>query len=329
VKRLGDWPRPLLAADYERACEQVVARLAGIPGLIAVYRLGSWGVPGISDLDLAAVFEDGVVCRQNPLRGLRGREAYIVTHGLLGCSRSHFAAAAKHSGLWGFEHLRGERLPFPRSFDEGRWEAELKEQLALEFLLRLYVNQLLERAYGAHRVRGFLLQARGARCDLRLLEVREGALHSAVEEVEDARARWFRERPSEGEVLGMIDGFFGALEDFLARRLKQTPLAVAAKRSFAPAANILLCPGKRLQTVHRGRTLPSFLTARSKKLFNLQHRWNRFVVDLPMREATSNALLAKVRSDAAALAYNARHLPCFAPLKSPLHLRAPGGGDGS
>jgi hypothetical protein len=53
-------PLPVAHADYISATERIAARVADISAQIALYRFGSIGCPGISDLDFLCVVPDGM-----------------------------------------------------------------------------------------------------------------------------------------------------------------------------------------------------------------------------------------------------------------------------
>src|SRR4051794_19503199 len=57
--RLTRWPRPISPNEYVSAASELEEALTTVPGAVAVYRFGSIGAPGISDLDRIVVVEDG------------------------------------------------------------------------------------------------------------------------------------------------------------------------------------------------------------------------------------------------------------------------------
>jgi hypothetical protein len=50
-------PRPILLSAYERALDRFVHRVSQVPGVLAIYQIGSISCPGISDIDLIVVVD--------------------------------------------------------------------------------------------------------------------------------------------------------------------------------------------------------------------------------------------------------------------------------
>ena len=61
-----DYPKFVPRAEYDKAIDRMVEKLKKIQGIVSVYQIGSINDPGISDIDLVAVFEDKISCNIDP-----------------------------------------------------------------------------------------------------------------------------------------------------------------------------------------------------------------------------------------------------------------------
>jgi hypothetical protein len=78
-----DLPRRVPAGAYETAAVKISSALSREPGVHSVFQFGAVKVPGISDLDLVAVFEPGRTrLMVDPTAGLDDNERYTLMHGL-------------------------------------------------------------------------------------------------------------------------------------------------------------------------------------------------------------------------------------------------------
>jgi hypothetical protein len=101
--------------------------------------------------------------------------------------------------------------------------------------------------------------------------------------------------------------------------LPQHPLQLPASARLRVNANTALVPAAAVAFRRRGIALPALLTASSRRLFNLQNRFNRFDFSVPIQRAVPLVLAARQAAVAAAIAYNATHLPHLTPASVPLY----------
>jgi hypothetical protein len=320
--RLTDHPWPVDREAYVIAVERMVNRLSAWPGLAALYQIGHVSTPGISDLDLIAVFQDDATCLRNPREGLSRTERYLFVHDLFGARLSHFIRAAQVTCFHNYQLLWGSApadLPPPPD-DSDR--AQLQQQIALEYLVRAYVSLSVELTYGIVKIRNLFLHTRALLYDCEFLGVTTGPLLDSIKVLVDRRTRWF-EAPPPPAVLGReILDLHAALGEFLADILRRRPLFLPGRAEHRVAGNLRLAAGDRLVMHHRGVRLPRRLAFLGRRYFNLQHRLNRFEFVLPFQTRDLPRTIQKVfevqhelRED------NRRHLPCFMPLTSSLTLQ--------
>jgi hypothetical protein len=295
---------------YDQAVSLVVERLGGNPGIAAVYTVGSISIPGISDVDLLVVFEDGVRCDLDPLAHLIGPLRYPFTHGLFGVPRWYFADAVRYGFYPNLRLLQGSELDVGSPLGEQDRRA-LEVQLALEYLVENYISRSVEHAYRALNVRGLLLSAHAIRLDLQLLGIESGRLHDLVAQVGEWRKTWF-ERDGLDALVPWFRELVAELRQALELLLEAHPLYLPEGDGVRYARHIRVCPGADLRMRHRGLVLPPWVTNLGQRLVRLQNRFNRFEFDLPVTARAATAHLEnRCRLAAVATRYNLRHLPHF------------------
>jgi hypothetical protein len=318
-----DRPRYVAPADYDaavaRMCDTVLLRL---PGVRAVYQIGGVSTPGISDLDMVAVFDDDASSTVDPLAGLPAGDRYLFVHALYGCTVSQLPRILRYTAFHNYRHLRGEELPLSAAAGlDAREQQHLKTQIALEFLVRMYVNCVVQEAYRLVKLRGYFLQVKAIRYDLEFLGVEGGALAEVTDELIAARSSWFTRPADDATLARLTAAFLAALGDFLDQALARHVLYLEQERVFTLAPRMTLRPGPRLGCRRRGPRLPAWLGRISPKWINLQNRFNHFdftvpatAIDLPPSVAGRFELIRDLR------AHNAARLPRFATLTSSLNL---------
>ena len=316
-----DYPRYVPPDGYERAIERILERLRRVKGLVSVYQVGGVDAPGISDIDLLAVFEEDAVVTWDPRAGLSRDDRYLFMHRLLGVSRRHFSEAQRYT-LYHHYRLRwGEALPLGGS-DFGPVEvAQLKRQIALEFLVWNYVAKAVDKAYGMASVRELLLTVYALRHDMEYLAVVEGSLFDLIRQVVAWRHVWF-EKPLDGDALNAwFAAFYPALHAFLTVALDDQKLFIPAWASPRYAPHIRLVRGETLACAHRGIMLPlgTPLPPRAYRL--TMHALNRFRFTIPATDRAGDVLQDRFRVLRTVTIHNGARLKRFDSPGSALTLR--------
>lgn len=317
--RLIDPPRYVAPEAYVQARDAMVRHLQAQPGLVALYQIGSVATPGISDIDLVAVFEDESACGADPRGGRSAAERYLFTHALFGSSRTLFRQAQRYTFFSNYHLLWGEDVkataPTPAPSDV----APLQAQIALEYLVRLHATLTVQRCYGVLKVRSLLLHVKGVRFDLAFLRRSEGALPALTEEISAWRDRWFSRPPSAAEVAAGVDGFAAALEACLREEMAARRFHLAGAGPWRVARSVWLARGAALGARRDGLRLPPALGVLGRRYLSLQNRLNRFTFTLPVATDEAPAVLAARFGLLRQMAhYNRRHLPHFGVLAASL-----------
>lgn len=307
-------------AAYERAMSAMITKLQDYYPVVSIYQIGGIATPGISDIDMLAVFNDEAECRDDPLRELSRDDRYMFCHGLYGASRSSFFRAQRYSFFHNYRLLCGDPLAIDSSERSPGETRDLKAQVALEYLLRWHISLAVEMTYGIARVRGFLLHAKAARIDLEFLETSSGPLWELLEKVVSWRSSWFVDEPEADSICVQMTAVFRELGEFLAEVLARRRLFVNPPREIRLARHIRLRPAEQMDWSHCGPPLPPLFHGLGRRYFNLQNRFNRFAFDIPMKGQDSAILAEYSHFNEEIGIYNKRNLPCFMPLSSSLNI---------
>ena len=306
--KLVDFPHYVAVERYDAIRDSVISRLLEQAGISAVFQVGSVGTPGISDIDLMVLFDEGVRCAFNALTGLDKEARYLFNHNPFGTSRERFDGVDRftffhnYKLLWGDEPSHDARLT-----DEGLISI-LKAQTALEYLLKMYTHMTVERTYGIIKVRGLLLHIKALMYDLEFLGVTSGPVHDALRQIIDWRNNWFEAQPSKMELLDWHRRFYELLHGFLLEQFYRNSFYLPFGQ-VRLSMNMTLRKAKCFSSQHGGFTLPSVFGFLGRKYFNIQHRWNRFDFDVPMVSEGPDILVDRHNFLVDTARYNAQYLP--------------------
>jgi len=118
--KLCDLPLPLTSGHYEEASQEFCQNvLAGSPEA-SVYRFGSVSTPGISDIDMVAVFPDGVSVRMSDMSEKRLKPIYrkLFVHGPVVVTKSQFRQLPLFYPNVSVQHFVGPQLEIDPLNDE-------------------------------------------------------------------------------------------------------------------------------------------------------------------------------------------------------------------
>lgn len=289
---LVDLPRRTESAAYEEALGRLTRRLAAHPGIRAVWQVGSVSAPGISDLDVVAVFEPDASYPEDPLKDLPPIDRYVFVHAPYAVTTEHWDEAARltffhnYRLLWGAGDM-GKLEPLPA---EAR--AQLQRQVALEYLAQIFVSLSVEQTYGIVKVRNLFLHAKAMLYDCEFLGIERGPFRDAVDGLVRLRMDWFVNRPSLASVRAGILTLHRELGRQLADSLSQAAMYLPARPDHRLARHVRLVSDAKFEVKHSGWVLPALLGRLGRRYFNAQHRLNRFEFHLPFRTDTPPEVIA-------------------------------------
>lgn len=315
-----DQPHPVADSFYVQSLEAMVERLK-VTGLIrTIYQIGGVSSPGISDLDMVVVFKHGASTAQNFLSGLNAEERYLFIHNLYGISEDHFAAAEKFAFYNRYQLLWGEDVQTNIRLPESDIEA-MKIQIALEYMLKMYITIQVQHSYRVLRMRDILLHVKALDYDLEFLGITSGPVKGWVNRVMEWRKNWFSAAPSHIELIHWWEGFFHDFNVLLVDILNKNRFYLPSQESYRIAKNISLLPSEsHVSTMRNGFILPAVFTFLGKKYFRLQNRLNQFQIQFPVKSTHIPDVLEKrFQFEQTIVDYNKHFLPHFLPITSSLH----------
>lgn len=315
--RLIDIPAVADMSRYEKAILKATELLSVLPEVRSIYQIGGVSAPGISDIDLLVVFKDKLSCGYSLHERLTQEEKYLFVHQLYGVSEDYLSNPLSTIFFGDFRLLFGPDL-ITKSKTSILNVEELHRQVAVEFLLKMYMVMDVQKAYRMIKARAFMLEAHGLKYDLQFLKITSGKLVDAVNDVIKLRADWFNGMDMEERLIDIFERIFNGITEVL------STVAVEGK-IFLPengplrSGNVLIRPGDALRMSRKGLIVPT--PFEGKKRFNFLHRINRFTLSLPFnRHVIPDSLKERFQFCDDLRKYNLIHLPDFLPLVSSLKL---------
>ena len=317
--RFTDYPHEVPLSAYETALASMSQRLIDSGAVITVYQSGGVSNPGISDLDMIAVFKNDLKVDRNFLDGLSQVERYLFIHNLYGVSENNFGEAQIYAFYYNYKFLSGQELTVD-SINKSPHQL-LKRQVALEFLLKFFITLELQKAYGVIRLRDLLLHIKALQYDLEFLGIKDGTVYECVTEVLQWRTNWFNVHPAESYINKWMSRFYPALSDLMVHAFGDHSFYLPSQPAYRISKNIQLVPSSgKAMMVRKGFLLPAQLSSFGKKYFRLQNRLNSFDVRVPIHtDNIPDVLGKKFQYEKKIIDYNKKFLPYFLPLTSSLH----------
>ncbi len=316
---LVESPHSVPLREYDDELSHMAEWLLQFPEVCSVYQVGSVAAPGISDLDLVVVFQDDQKFAVQPLNSLTPSGKYLFIHNLYGCSKNQFAQAQRFSFFGTFKLLAGEK--FPEHSTISNLSNSLKTQVALEFLVKMYVNLILQIEYKTLKARSLLLHVKGLLFDLEFLGVQSGSLYNCIQDCMEIRKKWFDRENSAAALINWVDRFMPALHSFLQEQMKQHVLYVSPSSSLQIARNIQLKNSDALGYTRTGFPLPFGSLIFGEKIHNALNKFNNFQIKCPYsQENLPTDIEEYFNFIDTCRKYNQSYLPHFFTLSSSLHV---------
>ena len=314
--RVVDIPEKFNEDAYYKVIDKQVEVLSKVQGVKSIYQIGGLSTPGISDIDLVVVFKDDFKYNFNPRINNNHIGNYLFTHGLYGASEKHFQKSLKFTFFHNFRLLHGEDLELTNSYLESD-QLILKEQIALEFLFKMYVNLVVQKSYNTIKLRSLFLHIKALPYDFEFLNIHPEELIKLVNQGVDLRNNWFSGKVSKKDVVLWFKEFFMEYESFLKGLFEDFSMN-AAFLKFKIAPNIEICNAYGIGFTRKGFVFPdpfNFLDARYFKLLN---RLNDFKINVPLSVDSPEPVKAYFDYADEVGDYNNKFLPHFMTLTSSL-----------
>jgi hypothetical protein len=318
--QLIDLPRVAERERYVRTVEKVVAVLSQHAFVHSIYQVGSVRHPGISDIDLLVIVDDGAQSRVSPFGTLTDEERYLFTHSCFLLPESQASDVTASCLLRGLHPLYGSTRSWDFEADSAIATA-VRQQTAKEFLVKNLLDLYVQVEYGIIKVRALLQHVKGLRLDLDLLRVTDGPLHAVVDRAADVVDDWYeiRDVAVESCVVDLTLELLPSLRRTVDDVTQQAPLYAPSRCPLFVASNMVLEAGPTVELGRKGFRLPRILGLEGRRHFNAHHRVNSFRLRVPVVTAPVDSYEAdRFRFCRSAKSFVSERFPAFSAPIPPL-----------
>ncbi len=274
-------PQYIPRQDYMDLVDRIVSQFSEMPEVDSIYQVGSIKNPGISDLDIIVVFKDNEAVKLNYRASISEYEKQILTHGLFGTSVSLFQESMTYSVFSNYNKLYSSKKSSLDKMPALRISAENKIQIAMEYLLRMWITLVVQKSFMVFKLRSLLLEIKALSYDLELLGVKGGKLYEMVNEIIDLRNQWFRQSWGPDRICIWLESFIRVLREELQGYFKKFRFVIPYDH-FKIARNIIIREGNELEYKVKGVSqLSHFYNILGSKYFSLMNRLNTFQFYVP------------------------------------------------
>lgn len=281
-----DHPVFLSLSKYEDLRTKIVKQLLDNNAVLSIYQMGSVKHPGISDLDIICVFNNGTQCHENLRLMLGDEEKRILTHGIFGIEEKDLRRSMSYNLISNLKYLKGKDLDLNKA--EIVTSDDLKKQIALEYMVKMHITLDAQVTLKIIKLRAFLLLAKAIEFDLQLLGVISGNLYELVQQVIQYRNDWFTDKPNWKEVTTLVLNFKKELKLFLEKEVSTTDFYLPAETINLPG-NFIIHKNNMFLISHKGFLLPKQLGFLGRKYINLQFKLNSFSYGIPFKIPAKNS----------------------------------------
>lgn len=314
--RIVDFPQKYHEDAYHQAIGKQVDELSKISGVKSIYQIGGISTPGISDIDLVVVFEDGFKYNFNPKLNNDNIGNYLFTHGLYGASETYFKESLKYTFFHNFNLLYGDEFDLNNTTSESN-QVILKKQIALEFLFKMYINLVVQKSYNTIKLRSLFLHIKALPYDFEFLNIHPESLLNIIEKGISLRNNWFSGNVSKSDIKNWFKNFFEEFELFLNTLFRDYSL-YANYSNFKIAPNIEIRNSNSLEYIRTGVCIPNLFNVFDKKYFKLLNRMNDFVINVPLTIDSPKIVEDYFKYAQKTSEYNKKYIPHFMTLTTSL-----------
>lgn len=320
-----DYPKFIPLEEYDNAIDMMVQKMKNIPGVISICQVGGINDPGISDIDLVVIFEKSSKLFQDPRSGLNKKMKYLFSHNLFGMPLDLFDRSKEFSFFTNFKNIWGKKLEFPSSLFS-KDALLLKNQIAIEYIIKFFVTLTVQLTYGIVKLRPLLLETKALELDLEILNKKKSKLSTHVKSVHIIRKNWFGTNSNPEFLKEWLLSLYAELELLIKDLFENMGYKYYLEKGdrFLSSKNVVMRRGKSIGFHHKGTVLPGGIFAKlgKKRYFNLNNRFNNFEFFLPLADMRgSNVFEERAELNSLCLEYNRVNIPYFSPLISGVPLK--------
>jgi len=316
-----DYPKCVAIEEYNKSIQRMVEKIKNYNGIVSIYQIGSVSTLGISDIDFIVIFEDKHICNANPLEQLTGIDRYLFLHNLFGVSRTQYIETKLFNYFHNYRLIWGKDIEIPKNILTDNDESEIKYQIAMEYLLKMYISLTIQLNYCIVKLRSFLLEVKAIAYDLEFMNTKTGLLYDTVNDVVELRNTWFKNKVSCNDISILIADFYNNLEKVLIWHLENKEFYLPGWVRPDISGHIKIGYSGKLSYIHRGWIFPPIISKLWGKYFNLQNRFNTFEFHFPYKFPPQTGIISKRFTCLKAMKeYNEKYLFYFSPLMSSLNI---------
>lgn len=313
-----DYPVNISKTKYEELKTKLVEKLIQEKSILSVYQMGSINHPGISDLDIICVFKNKSQCFKDFRYDLTSDEKNILTHSMFGIEERYIVKSMSYNLISNLKFLGGKDLILYKK--EIEISSELKQQIALEYLVKMLITIDSQVTLRIVKLRAFLLLAKAIAFDLELLDIKSGRLYDLVGQVIQYRENWFIKKPCRKEITDLVLNFNKELRLFLKTKLLESKLYLPVEKLELPGKFTIL-KDSTFSINHKGLVLPNHFSFLGKKYINLQYRLNSFIYKFPFNISKIDSLYdQRFEFSKNLVKTNKKKYPSFIPLTTSLSI---------
>jgi len=307
---------------YMQSIDRIVNKIGSWGCVESIYQIGSISNPGISDIDIMVIFKDRASLTRDVRSELQPEERYLFSHWLYGVHASNFAIAQRYSFFENYRRLYGKQQIINIRDSSDCNVLRIKHQVAIEFILRMYMLLAIQLTYKVIKVRSLLLTAKAVGYDLYYLGIENGRVRDLVSQLNNWRSVWFCRPPEMEEIVEWTLSFFMEIEKLLRVCLADIGFYHVIANRYRATRNLYVFNRQSLSYTHSGIVMPSYLAPLCSKWFRIQNRLNTFHFNVPIHNVEDDRVLKeKMAVENRLVIEGNRYLPCFLPLTSSLRLQ--------
>jgi hypothetical protein len=196
--------------------------------------------------------------------------------------------------LHGYRRLYGTTWSWQEGSRDPAVAMALKEQSAMEFLVKNLLDVYVQFEYRVVKVRALLQHVKGLHLDLSLLQIMDSSLNTLTDRTLALIDDWFQVRDVEPCVVELITELLPALRDAVDETMRRLHLYSPSEGPLYVAGNMIIDSGSSVALRHRGVRIPPLPgLVEGRRHFNAQHRVNRFRLGIPVSVAPVGSYYAK------------------------------------
>lgn len=307
-----DIPIQLNTDSYNEAIDRMVSKLLKTESVKCIYQIGGVTSPGISDIDLYVVFHNDQKMEMNPVEKLLYPDNQLFTHKLFGSSE-HFATQLEQFTYFGkYKLLGGSPVNMNNYFVNSEEDQLLKNQIALEYLIKAWFSIHINITYGLIKLRSLLLHSKAILYDLDFLQIRSGKLNDCIQELLEIRTNYFTFKPASKKLDHLCETYCRELRNEITKGIAKHKFYITKSGNRQISQRAVLINNSTPEITNSGVLLPVQLTKNLKSAQRIQNKLNSFKVCVPIEESEiPDIVLRRSEIISSAITYNKANLPHF------------------